>query len=200
MSVFGRKPVSVPSAEAVERELKRERYKHRYRSTLRSTLYSLLVVAAVAVLVATLWLPVLRIYGSSMEPTLNADELVVAVKGSSFSTGDIVGLYANNKLLVKRVIAGPGQTVIIDEDGTVRVDGKPLEEPYIKSNSFGNTNIAFPHTVGENYYFVRGDDRVESLDSRNSAVGDIHAEQIVGRIVFRIWPLKAFGAVGGDKE
>lgn len=187
--------IVLPETDSVEKELKRERYKRRYHSTLRSTVFSLVVVAAVAVLVATIWLPVLRIYGNSMTPTLHEGEFVVSLKGSEFRTGDIVGLYVGNKLLVKRIIAGPGQWVNIDEDGTVFVDGEELNEPYLTDKALGDVNIELPYQVPDARYFVMGDHRATSADSRNTAVGCIAEEQIVGRIVFRVWPINSFGRV-----
>ena len=191
-----RRELQVPPRELLEKEIKRERYKWRYGQVLRSTIYTLIVVAAVAVLVATIWLPVLRIYGSSMTPTLNEGDIVVTIKGGSFATGDIVGLYVGNRLLVKRVIAGPGQWVNITEDGTVYVDGNQLDEPYVKDKSFGDCNIELPYQVPEARYFVMGDHRSTSVDSRHTTVGCIADEEMVGRIVFRAWPLKELGPVG----
>lgn len=188
-----KKDIVIPGTSIVEAELKRERYKHRYHSTLRGTIFSLVVVAATAVLVATIWLPVLRIYGNSMTPTLGEGEIVITWKGSRFETGDIVGLYVGNKLLVKRVIAGPGEWVNIDSDGMVFVNGAELKEPYLTEKAYGDVNIELPYQVPDERYFVMGDHRATSADSRNSSVGCIAAEQIVGRIIFRVWPLSRFG-------
>ena len=190
-----KKPLQIPQVELVEAELRRERYKWRYGQVLRSTIYSLIVVAAVAVLVATIWLPVLRIYGSSMTPTLNEGEIVVTVKGGGIHTGDVTGLYVGNRLLVKRIIAGPGQWVNITEDGTVIVDGEALDEPYIEDKALGDCNIELPYQVPDGRFFVMGDHRSTSVDSRHSTVGCIAEEDIVGRIVFRVWPLSQFGPV-----
>lgn len=187
--------VQIPSIEQVEAERARLRYKHRYSKTLKSTVAILVVVAAVAVLVATLWMPVLQIYGSSMSPTLKDGEIVIAVKGSSFSTGDVVGLWYENKLLVKRVIGKPGDWINIDKDGNITVNGELLDEPYITEKAFGETTIELPYQVGDDMWFVVGDNRAVSIDSRNTAVGCIPADQIVGRIVFCIWPIKDFGVL-----
>lgn len=186
----------LPELNELKAELQREHYKLRYRSVLRSTIYTLIVVAAVAVLVATIWMPVLQIYGSSMSPTLGEGDIVVSVKGSDFEQGDLVAFYLGNKILVKRCIAGPGQWVDIDEDGTVYVDGEALDEPYLTEKSLGDCNIELPYQVPDNRYFCMGDHRSTSVDSRNTAVGCVAEEQIVGRIVFRVWPLPDFGTLG----
>ena len=186
-------PAELPDLEQLKAELNRENYKSRYRSVLRSTIYTLIVVAAVAVLVATIWMPVLQIYGSSMTPTLEESDIVISVKGSDFEPGDLVAFYLGNKILVKRCIAGPGQWVDIDEDGNVSVDGQLLEEPYLTEKALGDCNIKLPYQVPESRYFCMGDHRSTSVDSRNTAVGCVAEEQIVGKIVFRVWPLMKFG-------
>lgn len=181
----------VPGIDQLEAELKRERYKRRYRRTLKSTVYALITVAAAAVLVATLWMPVLQIYGSSMTPTLNDGEIVVSLKTSGFEPGQVIAFYYNNKILVKRVIAGPGDWVDIDEDGTVYVNGECLEEPYLTEKALGDCDIELPYQVPESRIFVMGDHRSVSVDSRNTAVGCVSEEQIVGRLVLRVWPLSS---------
>ena len=186
----------IPATEQLEAELAREKYKHRYHSVLRSTIYTLVIVAAVAVLTATLWLPVLQIYGSSMTPTLQDGEIVFSVKTSDFAPGDIVAFYYNNKILIKRVICGPADWVNIDGDGTVYVNGTVLDESYLVEKALGDCNIELPYQVPDGKVFVMGDHRSTSVDSRNTAVGCVAQEQIVGKIIFRIWPLDRLGIVG----
>lgn len=184
-----------PSVQELEAELHRVRYQRRYQNVLKSTVYTLITVAAVAVLVATLWLPVLQIYGSSMTPTLQDGEIIFSVKTTQMNQGDIVAFYYNNKILVKRVIANPGEWVDIAEDGTVFVNGEELMEPYLEEKSFGDADIEFPYQVPDGKIFVMGDHRATSADSRHTAVGCVAPEQIVGRITLRIWPLDRFGIV-----
>lgn len=185
----------IPTIEQLEAELQRERYNKRYGRVLRSTIYTLITVAAVAVLVATLLLPVLQIYGSSMAPTLVDGNIVVSLKAGDLKAGDIVAFYYNNKILVKRVIAGPGDWVDIKEDGTVYVNNEELDEPYLTEKAFGDCNIELPYQVPDSRIFVMGDHRSVSVDSRNTAVGCVADEQIVGKLVFRIWPLDSFGSL-----
>ena len=188
-------PKGFPTLEQLNAELEREQYKSRYSRTLRSTIYILIVVAAVAVLLATLIFPVFRIYGSSMSPTVTEGEIVVSLKGSNFACGDIVVLSFNNKLLVKRVIAAPGQIVDIDLTGNVYVDGEMIDEPYLKEKSYGEVTITLPYQVPEGKYFVMGDNRATSQDSRDSVVGCIAEEQIIGRSILRIWPFDKIGSL-----
>lgn len=186
-------PEGLPTVDQLEAELAREKYRRRYGWVVRSTLYTLVTVAAVAVLVATLWLPVLQIYGSSMAPTLQDGDIVASLKRSEFEPGDVIAFYYNNKILVKRVIASAGQWVDIREDGTVYVDGQELNEPYLEEKAFGDCNINLPYQVPDERVFVMGDHRSVSVDSRNTEVGCVSQEQIVGKIVFRIWPLRGAG-------
>lgn len=187
------KLLSAPTAQQLETEIKRVRNKRKFRSVMKSTVYMLVTVAAVAILVATLWLPVLQIYGNSMTPTLHNGDIVVSMKSSEFDQGDVVAFYYNNKILVKRVIAESGDWVDITEDGTVYVNGVALEEPYLADKAYGDTNIELPYQVPDGKLFVVGDHRSTSVDSRNTAVGCVAQEQVVGKITFRIWPLQAIG-------
>ena len=187
------KETSLPTAEQLDMERRRLRYKRRYNRTLRSTVAILIVVAALAVLAATLWMPVLRVYGSSMAPTLHNGEILVSVKTKDFSSGDIIAFYHGNKLLIKRYIAGSADYVNIDESGDVSVNGTLLDEPYLAEKAYGEADIEFPYQVPDQRYFVMGDNRSVSIDSRSSIVGCIAEDQIVGKVVFRVWPLSAFG-------
>lgn len=186
---------SIPSSAQLQEELQREQYKRRYGTVLRSTIYILIIVAAAAVLIATLWLPVLQIYGTSMSPNLKDGNIVVSVNAGDCKQGDIIAFYYNNKILVKRVIAGPGDWVDIKKDGTVYVNNKELDEPYVSEKALGDCNIDLPYQVPDSRIFVMGDHRSVSVDSRNTAVGCVADEQIVGKLVFRLWPLGSFGFI-----
>lgn len=181
--------------DVVETALKKEKHRTRLFGAIRSTIYSLIVVAAIAILVATLWLPVLRVYGESMTPTLNNGEILFTIKGSDFERGDIVAFYYNNKILIKRVIALPGEWINIRNDGSVYINDQPLEEDYVVEKALGECDIDLPFQVPEGRIFVMGDHRSTSVDSRTVAVGCIAPEEIVGRVRVRIWPLKHFGMV-----
>lgn len=184
-----------PTRDQVAEELRRERYKRRYRSAVTSTVYTLITVAAAAVLVATLLLPVLRIYGTSMTPALDNGQIVVSVKTGELEPGDVVAFYYNNKILIKRVICGSGDWVDIQQDGTVLVNGQVLDEPYLTEKALGTCDIELPYQVPDGRVFVMGDHRETSVDSRSTSVGCVAQEQIVGRIFFRVWPLNEFGFV-----
>ena len=184
-----------PRVDQLEAELKRVDHNSRFRKLLKSTFYTLIVVAAAAVLVAVLFMPVLRIYGSSMTPTLNEGEIIVSVKTKKIERGDIVGVYLGSKLLIKRCIATAGQWVDIDEDGNVYVDGELLDEPYVTEKSLGECNIDLPYQVPANAIFLLGDHRETSVDSRNTSVGCISVDDISGKIIFRIWPIKDIGLI-----
>lgn len=183
----------LPETEDIRTAYEKVSYRDRLRQSIISTTNILIVVAAIAILVAMLFLPVLRIYGQSMSNTLQSGELVVSVKGAKFETGDIIAFYYNNNILVKRVIANSGDWVDIDLEGNVYVNQQKIEEPYIEDKSFGEPDIDFPYQVPDERVFVLGDNRSVSIDSRHTAVGCVTSEQIVGRIVFRIWPLTKIG-------
>jgi signal peptidase I len=182
----------MPRLDDLQKELKRERYRRRYRRLLRSTVNALVVVAAVAALVATLILPVLQIAGTSMEPNLNDGDIVLLVKTKDLKTGDLCAFYYSNKILVKRVIATPGDYIWIESDGTVFLNGEALDEPYITEKSLGECDVEFPYQVPENHYFVMGDHRGTSIDSRSTVIGCIAEDQMLGKILCKIWPLTEF--------
>ena len=185
----------LPTLEALQAERERLRHRRRYRRALLGTVSVLAVVAALAVLISTFFMPVFRITGSSMEPNLNDGDIIVAMKTERFERGQVCGFYFNNKLLLKRVIATAGMWVDIDEDGTVSVNEKELEEPYLVEKALGDTDITLPYQVPDGKVFVMGDHRSTSVDSRNTAVGCVSEEQIVVKIVFRVWPLRSLGAI-----
>ncbi len=190
-----KKEIVNPTTEQLEEELHRVRFRSRYGKLLRSTIYALIVTAAAAALLATLVLPVLQIYGSSMTPLLHEGDIVVSLKSKKIHRGDVVSFYYANRILVKRVIGLPLDEVEMDEDGNVYVNGEYLEEPYLSEKSLGECDIEFPYQVPEASYFVVGDHRETSVDSRTAAVGCITMDEIVGKIVFAVWPFRHFGAV-----
>ena len=181
---------NLPTAEQYSKELQRIRYRKDYRKMLANTISSLIVVAAVAVLISMLFLPVLRVTGTSMTPTLMNDELVICSKRSNFKSGDVVAFYFNNKILLKRVIGTAGDVIDVTEDGFVYVNGEMLDEPYVSEHAFGECDIDLPYQVPENRIFVMGDHRATSVDSRSSTIGCIADEYIIGRVILRIYPVK----------
>lgn len=191
-----RRSGDLPTTKQLSEELRRVRYRRSYSRAMRSTIYTLITVAAIAILVATLWLPVLQVYGTSMEPTLMEGDIVLSMKGGHFKSGDVVAFYYNNKILVKRVIGSSGDWINIDPDGTVYVNNKPLDEPYLTDKAYGTCDIELPYQVPEGRIFVLGDNRSVSLDSRSTAVGCVSEEQIVGRLTLVVWPMKHFGNLG----
>jgi signal peptidase I len=184
---------SMPTSQELEALLSREEYREKYRKVFRSTVYLLIIAAAVAILVVTLWMPVLQVYGTSMTPTLEDGEIVILNKGAKTRTGDIIAFYYNNKILIKRVIANAGDWVDIAEDGTVTVNGQELDEPYVTELALGECDIEFPYQVPDERVFVLGDHRSVSVDSRSTQVGCVSQEQIVGKLIFRVWPFRRLG-------
>lgn len=189
------KKVPVPSLPEIQRERKRIRRKDYYRQSLRGTISVLVVVAAIAVLVASLFLPILQISGDSMSPTLEHDEIVILVKTKEFNRGDLIGFYYQGKILLKRVIALPDDEVAIDAEGNVYVNGEVLEEPYVTDKGLGDCDLEFPYKVPGTGYFVLGDQRSNSVDSRNSVIGAISQDDIIGKVFIRVWPFSRFGFV-----
>lgn len=190
-----RGPIEIPKTSEIEQVYRQASYRKRLMEAIRSTVFMLIVVAAFAVLIAVLFLPILRIYGKLMHGTLDSGDIVLSVKSSDFDTGDVVAFYYNNNILVKRVIAEAGDWVDMDDDGTVYVNEVKLVEPYITEKAYGETDITFPYQVPENRIFVMGDNREVSIDLRNTSIGTVSDEQIVGRLIFKIWPLQEIGTI-----
>lgn len=183
------------NASDFSRELERVRYQRRFWMIIRNTVYVLLGVASIAILIAVLWLPVLRIYGKSMNKTLSEGDIVISQKGSRFKSGEVIAFYYNNKVLVKRVIAQSGDWVEVTPEGDVYVNQKKLKEPYIMTKDLGESNIKYPYQVPDGQIFVMGDNRKTSIDSRNTSIGGVSQEQIVGEVSFRIWPISNIGPI-----
>lgn len=181
------------TSEDVRKELNRETYRSKYINVLKSTVYALIIIAACAALVATFFMPVFQITGNSMAPKYNNGELVISIKTKNLKSGDVIAFYHGNKILVKRVIAGPGKWVALDKEGNVYVNGVQIQEPYIKEKFMGDCTVEFPYQVPDGHWFVLSDDREELVDSRNSDIGSISKDNIIGKIIFRIWPLNSFG-------
>lgn len=196
MSEKWEKKTQIPTLDQVESERKRYRWQKAYFKALRGTISVLTYMAAVAALIATLVLPVLQIEGTSMEPTLKSGDIVLLTKTTAFGRGDICGFAWNNKILIKRVIGIPGDWIEIDTDGTVFLNGERLDEPYAEQIAFGECDLEFPFQVPQEQYFVLGDMRESSIDSRNTLVGCVENEQIIGKIFFRIWPLREIKVFG----
>lgn len=199
MNIMGKKnkkiELTLPTTSQLEKELEREKYKFRYNKLLKNTFSILIIVVAVSVLISTMLFPVLQIYGKSMEPTLVKDDIVVSVKKSNFEYGDVIAFYYNNRILVKRVIATSGDWVKIDDKGNVYVNDTLLIEDYVEEKALGESDIEYPYQVAEGTYFVLGDERKSSIDSRNSTIGTIEEDEIIGKVVLKVWPIKSFGII-----
>lgn len=190
-----KKKMDLPTAEQLEQELKRLKYRHSFAFTLRSTVASLIVVAAIAVMISTMIMPVLRVTGTSMTPTLQNDQVIICNKLAECQKGDVVAFYYNNKVLIKRVIGVAGDVIDISGDGVVSVNGEPLDEPYVSELALGECDIELPYQVPDNRIFVMGDHRSVSIDSRSTSVGCVAIENVIGKVLFRIYPIDSFGKI-----
>lgn len=190
-----KKKMDLPTAEQLEQELKRLKYRHSFAVTLRSTVASLIVVAAIAVMISTMIMPVLRVTGTSMTPTLQNDQVIICNKLAECQKGDVVAFYYNNKVLIKRVIGVAGDVIDISGDGVVSVNGEPLDEPYVSELALGECDIELPYQVPDNRIFVMGDHRSVSIDSRSSSVGCVAIENVIGKVLLRVYPIDSFGKI-----
>ena len=190
-----KKIIDLPTSGQLGAELKRLRRKRSFNKNLRNTVGALIVIAALAVIISSAFLPVFRVTGSSMSPTLANDDVVLCIRTSHYKRGDIVAFLYNNKVLLKRVIGLPGDIIEISEDGTVSVNGGELEEDYISGKALGECDIEMPYKVPENRLFVMGDHRAVSIDSRSTAVSCVAYENVLGKVLMRVYPLKSFGRV-----
>ena len=190
-----KKKMVLPTAEQLEQELKRLKYRHSFAFTLRSTVASLIVVAAIAVMISTMIMPVLRVTGTSMTPTLQNDQVIICNKLAECQKGDVVAFYYNNKVLIKRVIGVAGDVIDISGDGVVSVNGEPLDEPYVSELALGECDIELPYQVPDNRIFVMGDHRSVSIDSRSTSVGCVAIENVIGKVLLRVYPIDSFGKI-----
>lgn len=190
-----KKKMDLPTAEQLEQELKRLKYRHSFAFTLRSTVASLIVVAAIAVMISTMIMPVLRVTGTSMTPTLQNDQVIICNKLAECQKGDVVAFYYNNKVLIKRVIGVAGDVIDISGDGVVSVNSEPLDEPYVSELALGECDIELPYQVPDNRIFVMGDHRSVSIDSRSTSVGCVAIENVIGKVLLRVYPIDSFGKI-----
>lgn len=185
----------IPSRQVLETQFQKAVRKHDIIRAVFITMGILVTVSAAAAVTASLFIQIFRIDGSSMADTLREGDLVIVMDDIAFGKGDIIACRYENDILVKRVIATGGDEVDIDEDGNVFVNGSPLEETYITEKALGSCSTELPCRVPEGENFVMGDHRTVSIDSRSAVIGCIDDNEIIGKVIFRIWPMRELGAV-----
>jgi len=190
-----KKPIELPTIEELEAEINRKKHKQNQHHLMRNAIYVLIVVAAVTSLISIFFVRALKTFGSSMTPTLEDGDIVAVYLTDEAEPGQLVAFYFNNKLIIKRVIALGGSVVDMDEAGNVFVNGSPLEEPYLAEKALGEVSVEFPFTVPDGQYFVLGDNRITSTDSRSGIIGCVDPDNMLGRVVFKVWPLEDFGKI-----
>ena len=198
MARRSRKADTLPDLNEIESEMSQVRSKGRFRQALKGTFGTFVVVAALAVIIAFIFLPVLRITnGHNMEPGLQPGDILVLMKTDDVKTGEVCAFYFNNKLLLRRVIAREGHKVEIDEKGYVKVNGEFLEEDgYISEHALGQCDLDFPFVVPTAQLFVMGDNRDYALDSRATNFGCIAQDEIFGKPLARIYPFNSLSWYG----
>ena len=184
-----------PTTQEFKKEYSRLRKKQEFHQGLGRVIRILVVVAAISIIIATVFFSIMQVRGSSMSPTMEENEIIIVNRYSDVKKGDLIAFYYNNKVLLKRVIGISGDMVDMDDEGNVYVNNEKIEEEYLEEKDYGTPDITFPYQVPDGRYFVMGDHRSVSIDSRYQIIGTVSSEQLIGKVKFRIWPITRFGPV-----